>query len=367
MQVLPNLWVGGALLVTIAVALAAHFAVYELLVRIVRRRRSTGEKSIVLHTRRPSAYLIVSAILFMAAKTSTLAPDTRDFITHALVLCLIATSAWVLIALLHAMYDAIVARQELGTEDNLSARRIRTRLIFVYRIAIAFVATFAIAAGLMTFPEVRQFGQTVLASAGLLGLVAGLGARPVLSNLIAGLQISLTQPIRIDDVVVVENEWGRIESIESAYVVVRLWDERRLVLPLTYFIEQPFQNWTRSDARVLGTVLLYVDYGVPIEELRRELKRALDESGGLWDGRVWNLQVTDVTERNVQLRALMSASDSGKMWDLRCYVREALIRFLRANYPDSLPRVRTTFVPAAETSGGNGPDLRFAESQRESA
>jgi hypothetical protein len=192
----------------------------------------------------------------------------------------------------------------------------------------------------MTFPSIRRLGVTMFASAGIAGLVVGLAARPMLTNIIAGLQIAFTQPIRIDDVVIVEGEYGRVEEIRTTYVVVRAWDQRRLVLPLSYFIERPFQNWTRVTADIYGTVYLYADYTLPVEEVRKELLRIL-ESSGLWDRKAWGLQVTDATERTLQLRALLSAADSSTAWDLRCHVRERLVAFIADNYPQCLPAART--------------------------
>jgi hypothetical protein len=192
---------------------------------------------------------------------------------------------------------------------------------------------------LMTFEPVRQFGETVAASAGLAGIVAGLAARSTISSLIAGIQVAITQPIRLDDVVVVEGEWGRIEEISTTFVVIRIWDQRRMVVPLTYFIEKPFQNWTRRSAEITGIVFLYVDYNVPVAEIRQELQRLL-QSSQLWDGKVCGLQVTNATDRSVELRCLMSSADSGKNFDLRCYVREQLIAYIQRNFPGSLPRLR---------------------------
>lgn len=208
---------------------------------------------------------------------------------------------------------------------------------------------------LMTFPAVRQVGASLLASAGVLGIIAGLAARPVLGNMIAGLQIGLTQPIRLDDVVIVENEWGTIEEITSTYVVVRIWDQRRLVVPLAHWIEKPFQNWTRNSSELIGTVFLWVDYRMPLEPLRQELQRVC-EAHPLWDKRVALLQVTDTTERAMQLRALVTAASSPAAWDLRCAVRESLIDFVQREYPQFLPTVRTQ----AELSGREGGDPRMA-------
>src|SRR5260370_2697009 len=211
-------------------------------------------------------------------------------------------------------------------------------------IVVVLITVVTLAAMLMTFPSVRQLGTSMLASAGLVGLVAGVAARSTLSNLIAGLQVAVTQPIRIGDSVVVEGEWGWIEKITTTYVVVRIWDLRRLILPLTYFIEKPFQNWTHTSSDLLGTVMLYADYTVPVEEVRRELHRIL-LSTEMWDRKVWALQVTDLTEQAIQIRSLMSASSASKAFDLRLLVRENLIKFLQEQYPQCLPRRRGELLP----------------------
>jgi small-conductance mechanosensitive channel len=195
---------------------------------------------------------------------------------------------------------------------------------------------------LMTFPAARQFGASLLASAGLAGLAVGFAAKPVLGNLIAGLQIAFTQPIRLDDVVIVEGEWGRIEEITGTYVVVKIWDDRRLVVPLQYFIETPFQNWTRNSSSIIGSVFFWVDYGIDLEALRKEMDRLLNQVNELWDGRVKVLQVTETSEKCIQLRILASSPDSSKSWDLRCYLRENMINFINCHYPGSLPQLRTT-------------------------
>jgi small-conductance mechanosensitive channel len=204
---------------------------------------------------------------------------------------------------------------------------------------IVVVGLLTLAAILMTFEKVRYLGTSILASAGIAGLIVGFAAQRSIATLLAGIQIAITQPIRIDDVVIVENEWGRIEEITLTYVVVRIWDLRRLILPITYFLEKPFQNWTRVSADILGTIFLYVDYTVPVEAVRAEFRRILEKSGK-WDGRVSVLQVTNTTERTVELRALVSATDSSSAWELRCHVREKLIEFLQKNYPHALPRLR---------------------------
>jgi small-conductance mechanosensitive channel len=196
-----------------------------------------------------------------------------------------------------------------------------------------------LAAGLMMFDTVRSLGASVLASAGVIGIIVGFAAQRTIANLFAGFQLAMTQPIRIDDVVIVENEWGRIEEITLTYVVVRIWDLRRLIVPLSYFIERPFQNWTRAQSDILATVFLYTDYAVPVDAMREELKRILAQAPD-WDGKVCALQVTNASDRSVELRALASAADASKAWNLRCEIREKLIFFVQQNYPDSLPRVR---------------------------
>ncbi|HSR55061.1 MAG TPA: mechanosensitive ion channel domain-containing protein, partial [Alphaproteobacteria bacterium] len=235
--------------------------------------------------------------------------------------------------------DIIVERFRIDHTDNLAQRQVRTRMLIISRICSAVVIIVTAALILMTFPNVRNVGVSLIASAGAAGLIFGLAARPTISNLIAGVQVALTQPIRIDDVVIVEGEWGWIEEITMTYVVVRIWDQRRLVVPLSHFIEKPFQNWTRNTADILGTVYLHADYTVPVPRLREELKRLVQDHPK-WDGNVCGLVVTGAGERTVELRALVSAASSPDAWDLRCDVREGLIGFLQENYPECLPRVR---------------------------
>ena len=267
-------------------------------------------------------------------------PETVEGYTRHLVsLGLIGSVGWLLLALIQVLDDFVSVRHSINNRDNLAARRLRTQVQMLRRIAGSVIIIITISIMLMTFPTIRQLGESLLASAGLAAIIASLAARSTLSNLVAGMQIAFTQPIRLEDVVVVEGEWGWIEEISITYVVVRIWDLRRLILPLTYFIEKPFQNWTRNTANLLGTVFIYADYGVPVEEVRTELHRILQASG-MWDGKTWGLQVTNTTDRTMELRALMSAPDSPAAWNLRCYVREKLILFLQEQYPQSLPRMR---------------------------
>lgn len=268
-----------------------------------------------------------------------ISPEMEGIIQNAASLLLIGTIAFLVIELINVISRFILKRHRIDVADNRRARAVYTQVTVLKKIATSVVAVFAIASMLMVFQSVRQFGTAILASAGIAGIILGFAAQKTIATLLAGFQIALTQPIRIDDVVIVENEWGRIEEITLTYVVVRIWDLRRLVLPITYFIETPFQNWTRTSADILGTVYLHVDYSVPLDALREELTRILKASEH-WDGKVNVLQVTDAKDRTLELRALASARDAGTAWNLRCEVREKLITFIQKNHPASLPRWR---------------------------
>ncbi|MFN9475189.1 mechanosensitive ion channel family protein [Acidovorax sp.] len=258
-------------------------------------------------------------------------------------LAVIAGTCWLLIAAIGGLADGVIAKHPADVEDNLTARRIATQARVLSRTAMTAVVMAGVAMMLMTFPGARQVGASLLASAGVVGIVAGIAARPVFSNMIAGLQIALAQPFRIDDVLIIEGEWGRVEEITGTYVVLKIWDERRLIIPLQWFIEHPFQNWTRTSSEILGTVFLYADYALPLDPLRAELKRVLDTAPE-WDKRVSVLQLTEATDRTIQIRVLVSARSSGLAFDLRCRVREALVTFIQREYPDCLPQVRTPQV-----------------------
>jgi small-conductance mechanosensitive channel len=283
-----------------------------------------------------------------------LSPLREDIALAAIVvrvvgILLIAVGAYLLIRLVYGVEDFIEQRLGLDRADNLEARRTYTQLRVLRRVLVAFIGFTAFIVILLSFEGARQIGAGLLASAGLAGLVIGFAAQRALGNLLAGFQIAVTQPIRIDDVVVVEGEWGRVEEITLTYVVIRIWDERRLVLPISYFLEQPFTNWTRENSQILGTVFLYTDYNVPIDALRAELDRIVEASSH-WDGRFKNLVVTESKPTVLELRALVSARDGGTAWDLRCEVREGLIGFLQREYPESLPRFRAELTQLPEPS-----------------
>lgn len=280
--------------------------------------------------------------LILAAPALSGSPDVEEVFRNGMSLVLIGVVAFILFQVVDAAAALLLRQYDLQARDNLHARSVYTQVAVLKKVAVTVIGIFTLASMLMVFDSVRQFGASILASAGIAGIIVGLAAQRSIATLLAGLQIALTQPIRVDDVVIVENEWGRIEDITLTYVVIRIWDLRRLVVPITYFLETPFQNWTRTSADLLGTVYLNVDYTVPIDALRAELTRIL-EASPFWDRKVNVVHVTDAKERTLEVRALMSAADSSKAWELRCEVREKLVDFVRREYPESLPRLRASF------------------------
>lgn len=283
------------------------------------------------------------------------APDTFPLIAgvrHVNVLLLLTALTWLGLRAARGVAQGVINLHPVNVEDNLQARRIHTQTRMLARTAMFIMMLAGLALMLMTFPGARQIGASLLASAGVVGLVAGIAARPIFSNLIAGLQIALAQPFRIDDVLIIQNEWGRVEEINGTYVVLKIWDERRLIIPLQWFIENPFQNWTRKSAQITGTVFLWVDYGMPLEPLREAAQRAC-EAALEWDKRLCLLQVVEAGERSMQLRLLVTSSNSSLNWDLRCKVREALVDCMQRDWPQHLPLMRAEL---AERSGAVRPD-----------
>jgi len=336
-----HVWIvsGAALAASVVLVLLLHHFFFYFGERLTKLRQSTAGTALLKHIRVPTRVILIFAV---AAPILALAPfseTVRAIALHAVEVGAIATVGWLLIAVSRFLSHFVEARYHADVAETLLARRIRTQVRVLQRVVNVMILTVTIALMLMTFPSVRHIGASVLASAGIAGLVAGMAARSTFASLIAGLQVALTQPIRLEDSVVVEGEWGWVEEIETTYVVVRLWDLRRLILPLTYFIEKPFQNWTRTTSNLLAYVMVYADYTTPVEEVRQELSRVLKETP-LWDGRVCALQVTDLTENTIQMRALMSAADASRAFDLRCYVRERLVHFLQDKYPQCLPTKR---------------------------
>jgi len=328
--------------IAVLLAFLAHFLIFSALKRGADRTRSVVDDSLVARARGPAFVLLPLVAILIVLPSFTLPEGLLEGVRHFVALGMIAATAWLAVNLTAVFDDFISSKFKIDVRDNLFARRVHTRTRLLRRIAVIAILIVAASAMLMTFPGIRHIGISLFASAGVAGLIAGMAARPVLSNIIAGIQIAMTETIRIDDVVVLEKEWGRIEEIGTTNVVVRLWDLRHLVVPLSYFIEHPFENWTHKTADILATVFLYTDYSVPVEDIRAELYRLLQTSE-MWDGKTWSLQVTNATERSMELRALMSAPDSATAWNLRCHIREKLIWFLQARYPQSLPRIRAEF------------------------
>jgi len=336
-----NDWALWSLLIPILVGVIGHFFVYRILLALTRRTKIVTDNLFIKHCYRPIQWILVLLVIRLILPVK-LSEEYILILKQTLSLFFIALLSFLLVKATYVLDEYVIARFDIDEKDNLRARKVRTQLNVLKRIVIIVVCFLALGMMLMTFEKVRQLGTTILASAGIIGIVVGMAAQRTIGTFIAGLQIAFTQPIRIDDVVIVENEWGRIEEITLTYVVVKIWDLRRLVVPITYFIEKPFQNWTRRTADILGTVYIYLDYTVSVEAVRTELQKILKDSE-LWDGKVCVLQVTNTSEHTIELRALMSAQDASTAWGLRCHVRERLIEFIQKNYPESLPKLRASF------------------------
>jgi small-conductance mechanosensitive channel len=338
----------AAVVVAIVAALACH-AVFMSVARRAVDSRAVFVKSLLTQTRGPTRLALVIIALSFAAAAAPLDPATAATVHHALLIAFIILVGWIGMIAVGSAGEIYALRVRGRADADIAARKHLTQVRILERTAAALIVVVTIACVLVTFESVREYGVSLFASAGIAGLIAGLAARPVLSNLFAGIQIAMTQPIRLEDAVIVENEWGWVEEITGTYVVVRLWDWRRMIVPLSYFIEKPFQNWTRQSPALIGSVLVYVDYTVPVARVREELIKIASRSK-LWDGQVVNLQVTDAKHDTVELRALVSAANAPAAFDLRCEVREALIAFLQREYPHALPKQRAE-VTVNESAG----------------
>ncbi|MFF2049892.1 mechanosensitive ion channel family protein [Stenotrophomonas bentonitica] len=325
----------------ISIALVIGITGWWLLMALTRRlkNRDYRRARIARVISRPLAFALPLLLLIPALEATPLHGRWLDQSLRLLHIGLTGCFIWLLVRAVAAGEQAILRDHPMEVADNLEARRIQTQTRVLSRVLMGAIILIGVSLILLTFPMVRQIGTALLASAGIIGLVAGIAAKPVFGNLIAGLQIALTQPIRLDDVVIVEGEWGRVEEINSSYVVVRIWDARRMVVPLTWFIEHPFQNWTRRSADLLGTAFLWLDYTAPIPAIRAELER-ICKGEALWDGQVCVTQVTETSEHTLQVRLLVSARNSGDAFDLRCIVRERMLDFLAREHPQALPRTR---------------------------
>ncbi len=348
---------GQFALIALAVVVVTQ-VVHRLLRPIVRRLAGWSPMlgAVVNRCDRPVQWLVPLVVLQVMLQGLPEDQAGVGSVIHVVGVLMIIAVTWMLSSAIRGVADGVLAMHPAESADNLAARRVQTQTRVLARIATGAVLLAGIAFVLMTFPTARQFGASLLASAGVAGLIVGLAAKSVFSNLLAGLQIALAQPIRIDDVLIVEGEWGRVEEITSTYVVLKIWDERRLIIPLGWFIEHPFQNWTRRSADILGTVFLWVDYTLPVDAIRAETKR-LCEASPNWDRRVCVVHVTDATDRAMQLRILVSSAASGLNFDLRAFVREGLIDFIQREYPAALPQLRTDIGPEMK----EGPPKRPPE------
>jgi len=354
-----NSWL--VLLVVLATSLVISFIICWIIFRLLRwNGKRFNEKSLynkaIRHLEAPVTYFISLFIAISSADAVPLSdegsifPFTADAcqtIQLLLRLSLYIVGAWALMRFVNIFIKIIEERNNINTENNLHQRKVATQLQFIRKISSVIIVTVATSLALLEFEEVRKIGAGLLTSAGVAGIIIGFAAQKSIANLLAGLQIAFTQPIRIDDVVIIEGEFGRVEEITLTYVVVRLWDQRRMITPLNYFIEKPFQNWTRFNAELMGSVFIYADYDLPIEPLREELNK-ITENHPLWDGRARNVMLTDLTENVLKIRMLVSARSSGDAFDLRCFIREHMVTFIQQNYPNSLPKTRVEMLPMGE-------------------
>jgi small-conductance mechanosensitive channel len=321
--------------------------VHYILFRILRRKESISHPlgwGLQKHLGKPARTIFLLTCLLIVLPVIPGLPDNIDsMLRHAFIMLMVVALGWFAVGCIYVLQAIMLRRYDLAAENNIRARRIHTQFQLFRRVLIAFVVVIDIGALLWTFndPRIWHYGSGLLASAGIASLIIATAAKSTAANFFAGLQIAITEPLRIDDVVVVQGEWGRVEEINSAYVVIKIWDLRRLVVPLNYFIENSFQNWTRESSDILGTAFLYVDYSVPVDDLRRQLE-AIVHPSPLWNKQVCGLQVTNLTDRSMELRCLMSSRNSSDNFDLRCLVRERMTAWIQQNYPDAFPTMRFT-------------------------
>jgi small-conductance mechanosensitive channel len=327
--------------ILIASSFTAGWMLYLIVSFLLKRRDGffKGLKADLRLIKSPLRFLIPTLCVSVIIPLLRLPEKVSGFISHFIQILLVALFGWVAVKIVYIVRDALLTRYDINARDNVYARSMHTQMRLIANIIGVVIVLLTVSFILMSFSQARHIGVSILASAGVIGIVIGFAAQKTLGNLIAGIQIAIAQPIRLDDVVIIEDEWGWIEEITLTFVVVRIWDLRRLVVPISYFLEKPFQNWTRTSADLLGTVFIYTDYTVPVKEVRSELTRILENSPK-WDKKVYVLQVTNATDKTVELRALMSAADSPTAWGLRCEVREKLLEFLQQRFPECLPRIR---------------------------
>jgi len=319
--------------------LVVHYVVFAIARRAAMKTKLKGDEIIVRLLRGPSRLILALLAVYFVLPQAQLNDAALGLVRHGISLLLIAAMTWLVVRIVQSISQFVLAQYETGTLFDTRARRVQTQMRVLSRILSVVAVIVGVAAALMTFDTIKQLGASILASAGITGLIVGLAAQKVIANFLAGLQIAFTGPINIGDVVVIEGEWGRIEEITTTYVILKIWDERRLIVPFSKIIDSTFYNWSRSSSEVLGTIYIYADYQVPIDAVRAETVRIVNASVH-WDGRTCGLVVTDATERAVELRVVISAADGSKQWDLRCEVREELIKYLQREHPECLPRTR---------------------------
>jgi small-conductance mechanosensitive channel len=334
----------------VAVSIVAALGLHWLIIAMIRHgvQNKPFLRSLLRPLKGPLRLALLMLGLNVAVSAAPMDAGLAAVFSRILQVAFIGLIGWMLLVTTHLASTLYLSRYNLQAEDNLLARKHVTQVRVLRGSLDVLIVVLTVAFALMTFPPVRQYGVSLFASAGVAGIVAGLAARPMLSNLIAGIQLAITQPIRIEDAVIVENEWGWIEEITATYVVVRLWDLRRMIVPLTYFIEKPFQNWTHESSSLIGSVMLRVDFAAPVEAIRRKLEDIV-KSTPLWDRQVVNLQVTDSDARTIELRALVSAQSASAAWDLRCLVREKLVEYLATEHPYALPVDRQYWLPSRDS------------------
>jgi small-conductance mechanosensitive channel len=340
------LWSSALVLVALLAGRLVAMAATRMLLKASKRTESRVDDILTHHLAAPANWLIPVIALRTVVPLLSIPVELAAGLSHFLLLVSVMCAGWALLSLINAGAEIVAERFDVQVEDNLRARAVHTQVRGLRNIAKFIIVVLTVAAALMTFDGVRALGAGLLASTGVLGVILGFAAQRSIATVIAGIQIALAQPIRVSDVVIVENEWGIIEEVTLTYVVVRIWDLRRLIVPISYFVERPFQNWTRSSADLLGTVELRLDYSVPLAPLREELQRIASASE-LWDKKVCGIQVTDCTERTMLVRCLVSSKDASALWDLRCLVREGLLAFVQSNHAEALPRLRGELVTKA--------------------
>ncbi len=352
----PLIVVGGSIVVTLILGWLVDLA----LRRADTARPDTPLWGLLRRCRVPLQVVLVTALLrgFYDRTGVAFIEDHEAGLGQVLSLILIAATAWLAIRAAAAIVESSYSRYAAGARDAARVRRVRTQVTLIQRVVTAIVIVVAAASMLLTFPRMQTVGQSMLASAGLVGIVAGVAAQSTLGNLFAGLQIAFGDMVRIGDTVVVDKEWGTVEEITLTFLTVRTWDERRITMPVSYFTSKPFENWSRGGAQMTGTVFFHLDHAAPVEKMRHRLHEILQNSAD-WDGRGWSLVVTDTTPTTIQVRALVTARDSDAIWSVRCEVRERMIDWLRAEHPYALPRVVTAAAP-----GGGEDAARLADGQR---